>query len=419
MPAWPGSEPALLWHRPGADRATGSTAIVRRCLNWAATCGRSGRLPSLRELRHELRLYAGYTAVRRAETGIPARSWRSDGRPRRGPVAARTTSRASAGVLGGWLTARCLFFLNLWPQVDSRRHRRAPGTNGCPGRPTCPPPEQWNELTWPRSIAGVFECRSCCRTSCSGAARRLLAASTTRSGPTGRMTWVGLTREDLRSAALTGLERDGLVRRLRHPSAWASATTCTATRPTPAAGSASASRATSPPSGTRSATPETNRARSGRRTSSGSSCLADRPDGCWASGASGARPAEKMTVDDYYGWIFEHSVPESSAAAREGLTPLATSQVRRVRGGRRYGATTRRMAAGVVVDAAARLRNPGPAQRRRPAHGAPARPPGWASSTAGRGASRPRDAWSSLPTCATGAGRSSPPPTGQPGPASG
>jgi anaerobic selenocysteine-containing dehydrogenase len=36
------------------------------------------------------------------------------------------------------------------------------------------------------------------------------------------------------------------------------------------------------------------------------------------------RPGEKMTVDDYYGWIFEHSVPGlPEAAGAEGLTPLA------------------------------------------------------------------------------------------------
>ena len=34
-------------------------------------------------------------------------------------------------------------------------------------------------------------------------------------------------------------------------------------------------------------------------------------------------PGEKLTVDDYYGWIFEHSVPGlPEAAATEGLTPL-------------------------------------------------------------------------------------------------
>ncbi|MBI2953635.1 MAG: molybdopterin-dependent oxidoreductase [Chloroflexi bacterium] len=36
------------------------------------------------------------------------------------------------------------------------------------------------------------------------------------------------------------------------------------------------------------------------------------------------RPGEKITIDEYYGWIFEHSVPGlPEAAAREKLTPLA------------------------------------------------------------------------------------------------
>ncbi|HEU5442084.1 MAG TPA: molybdopterin-dependent oxidoreductase [Ktedonobacterales bacterium] len=36
------------------------------------------------------------------------------------------------------------------------------------------------------------------------------------------------------------------------------------------------------------------------------------------------RPGEKLTVDEYYQWIFEHSVPGlPEAAAKEGLTPLA------------------------------------------------------------------------------------------------
>ncbi|MEZ4416813.1 MAG: molybdopterin-dependent oxidoreductase [Gemmatimonadota bacterium] len=38
---------------------------------------------------------------------------------------------------------------------------------------------------------------------------------------------------------------------------------------------------------------------------------------------SRARPGEKLTVDEYYGWLFEHSVPGlPEAAAAKGLTPL-------------------------------------------------------------------------------------------------
>ncbi len=43
------------------------------------------------------------------------------------------------------------------------------------------------------------------------------------------------------------------------------------------------------------------------------------------------RPGEKLTVDEYYGWMFEHSVPGlPEAAAAEGVTPLQYM--------RRYGA---------------------------------------------------------------------------------
>jgi anaerobic selenocysteine-containing dehydrogenase len=43
------------------------------------------------------------------------------------------------------------------------------------------------------------------------------------------------------------------------------------------------------------------------------------------------RPGQKITVDEYYGWIFENSVPGlADAAAKEGLSPLAYM--------RRYGA---------------------------------------------------------------------------------
>ena len=48
---------------------------------------------------------------------------------------------------------------------------------------------------------------------------------------------------------------------------------------------------------------------------------------------SRARPGEKLTVDEYYGWMFEHSVPGlPERAAAEGLTPLAVdAPVRGVR----------------------------------------------------------------------------------------
>src|SRR6185295_720925 len=36
------------------------------------------------------------------------------------------------------------------------------------------------------------------------------------------------------------------------------------------------------------------------------------------------RPGERVTMDEYYGWMFENSVPGlPETAAKEGLTPLA------------------------------------------------------------------------------------------------
>src|SRR5262249_47451935 len=50
----------------------------------------------------------------------------------------------------------------------------------------------------------------------------------------------------------------------------------------------------------------------------------DRSLGIRRSFEAPGRPGEKLTVDDFYGWIFEHSVPGlPEAAAREGLAPLA------------------------------------------------------------------------------------------------
>src|SRR5437764_1150117 len=47
-----------------------------------------------------------------------------------------------------------------------------------------------------------------------------------------------------------------------------------------------------------------------------------RPSGCVLHAR--LQPGQPVTQDEYYGWMFEHSVPGlPEAAAREGLTPLA------------------------------------------------------------------------------------------------
>ena len=60
---------------------------------------------------------------------------------------------AGAGNLGGWQTARCLFFLNvLTGSVGTVGGTTGNGWNKykAPHPPGAPPFEQWNELTWPR-----------------------------------------------------------------------------------------------------------------------------------------------------------------------------------------------------------------------------------------------------------------------------
>jgi anaerobic selenocysteine-containing dehydrogenase len=60
---------------------------------------------------------------------------------------------------------------------------------------------------------------------------------------------------------------------------------------------------------------------------------------------SRARPGEKLTVDEYYGWMFEHSVPGlPERAAAEGLTPLEWM--------RRYGAFEITRGQGAIYDQA-------------------------------------------------------------------
>src|SRR6185369_326768 len=62
------------------------------------------------------------------------------------------------------------------------------------------------------------------------------------------------------------------------------------------------------------------RARCGRKASSGSSC---RGASIRKFFESPYRPGEKVTIEEYYRWMFENSVPGlPAAAAAEGLDPL-------------------------------------------------------------------------------------------------
>ena len=117
-------------------------------------------------------------------------------------------------MIGGWLTARCLFFLNVLTGSVGTPGGTSPNAwdKWVPRPPYLPPhPKQWNELTWPREYPLAFFEMSFLLPHFLLEGRGALDVYFSRvynpvwTNPDG-MTWVeALTREDLvgRHAALT------------------------------------------------------------------------------------------------------------------------------------------------------------------------------------------------------------------------
>src|SRR5439155_23334659 len=84
---------------------------------------------------------------------------------------------------------------------------------------------------------------------------------------------------------------------------------------------------------------------------------------------SPSRPGESVTMDEYYGWMFEHAVPGlPEAAAKEGLTPLAYMRkygVFKVKDNiyKPYEQPADDPQTGVVVDGIARVGFPTPSRK--------------------------------------------------------
>ena len=335
-------------------------AFVERWVNWAdylSIARPDLTTPGFEDFEEELeRLYGGYTFEYAAtETGIPADQIERVANmvaDAGSALAAHNWRASSAGVVGGWQTARCLFFLNVLTGSVGTPGGTSP--NGwdkwVPRPPHMPPhPDTWNDLTWPKEYPLAFFEMSFLLPHFLLEGRGSLDVYFTRvynpvwTNPDG-LTWVeALRREDLigRHAALTpvwsesawyadyilpvGLagERHDLHSYETHAGTWV---------------------------GFRQPVTRVAAERSGRtvadtrETNPGEvweenefwielSWRID-PDGSlgirrWFEAPD--RPGEQMTVDDYYGWIFEHSVPGlPETAAAEGLTPLAYM--------RRYGA---------------------------------------------------------------------------------
>ncbi|WP_420620702.1 molybdopterin-dependent oxidoreductase [Candidatus Poriferisocius sp.] len=162
LPAWPGTEPFLLLAivRLLVLNGTWERDFVRRWTNWEVY---------LRE-RHPHRPvefdsvgpaladdYAAYTPEEAERVcGVPAAQIIEIARiigahPTK--FASHNWRAAGAGNLGGWQTARCLFFLNvLTGSVGTVGGTTGNGWNKykAPHPTGAPPFEQWNELSWPQ-----------------------------------------------------------------------------------------------------------------------------------------------------------------------------------------------------------------------------------------------------------------------------
>lgn len=160
---WPGSEAAILLAIANHLITTGqyNREFVRQWVNWEDYLKSQASTPNAQftfedfeaALKHE---YAKYTFEFAAhESGVEARVLqgiaeavaRCNGR-----LATHNWRSAAAGNLGGWQVARCIFFLNVltgsvgveggtsanvWDKWTPRMHKLAPHS------------KRWNELTWP------------------------------------------------------------------------------------------------------------------------------------------------------------------------------------------------------------------------------------------------------------------------------
>lgn len=161
LPTWPGSEAALLLAMANVilQEDLYDREFIRRWTNWASYMEieypeREATFDSFLGVLKEV--YAQYTLeLAEKESGIPAETIAEIGREigRSGSAfSAHVWRAAAAGNLGGWQVARALFFLNVLT-----------GSVGTPGG-TSPnlwdkyipqpfshprPPQVWNELLWP------------------------------------------------------------------------------------------------------------------------------------------------------------------------------------------------------------------------------------------------------------------------------
>ncbi len=353
LPTWPGSESTVLlaFAHILIKENLFDREFVRRWTNWDEFMRkqRPEKPQTFDSFVEELRqIYAEYTPERaQKESGVSAETIIAVAHEigRAGTAFSTHNWRAAAaGNLGGWQVARCLFFLNvLTGSIGTVGGTSANTWDKFVPRPFAEPPKQhvWNELTWPREYPLAHHEMSFLLPHFLREGRGKLDTYFTRvynpvwTNPDG-FTWIDvLRREDLIGfhAALTpvwnetawfadyilpmgnGAERHDTHSYETHAGQWI---------------------------GFRQPVIRVAMERLGhkvtdsRQANPGEVWEEDEfwielswridPDGSLGIRRfyeSPYRPGEKVTIDEYYQWIFEHSIPGlPEVAAQEHLTPL-------------------------------------------------------------------------------------------------
>jgi len=363
---WPGSEAAILLAIANHLITTGKydREFVRRWVNWEEylkfqTSNSKLQNPILQSSNSPLSFemfeaalkehYGKYTFEYAAqESGVEAhilRGMAEDVANCGGKLATHNWRSAGAGNLGGWQVARCLFFLNVltgsvgvpggtsanaWDKWVPRMHKLAPH------------PKRWNELTWPREYPLTYFELSILLPHFLKEGRGKLDTYFTRvynpmwTNPDG-FTWLEALKDESKigcHVALTptwnesawwadyvlpmghGSERHDTMSQETHAGQWI-------------AFRQPVMRATLERLGKKvNRTYEANPGQVWEETEFWIDLSWEiDPDGALGVRQyfeSPYRPGERLTVDEYYGWIFENSVPGlPEAAAKENLTPLA------------------------------------------------------------------------------------------------
>jgi anaerobic selenocysteine-containing dehydrogenase len=168
LPTLPGTEPTVLLAIANVliRERSYDRDFVRRWVNWEEylRSARPGEPVTFERFADTLeQLYADFTPERaERETGVPAATLVDVARAiaRAGSAfSAHNWRAAAAGNLGGWMTARCLFFLNVLTGSVGTPGGTVPNTwaKFVPAPHARPPhPTTWNELTWPAEYPLAF-----------------------------------------------------------------------------------------------------------------------------------------------------------------------------------------------------------------------------------------------------------------------